>query len=304
MSGVYIIIPCYNEGQTIVKLIQEIENVLKDQSEKCTVVIVDDGSADNTLDLLTAMQVEGNINLKVITLKYNVGHQGAIAQGLMYANDNKATFSIVMDGDGEDDPSALKELLMLRQYDIVHVVRGKRKEKFSFRIAYNIYRRLFRLITKKKMNFGNYCMISNRVVSIASSKTFIHFAAFLSKLQFKSHRIIYDRRSRIGGISKMNITGLIHHAFRSFAEYGEALLMVFLRLFVILFVLFIATICYIFYLKIFTNAAILGWSSTFGIGLLTSALLCMGFFVSGVLLLNISQYRAHTHPVQLYKEVR
>ena len=102
----------------------------------------------------------------------------------------------------------------------------------------------------------------------------------------------------------MNMTSLVHHAFRSFIEYAQSLLMIFLRLFVILFVFFIITIGYIVYLKIFTDYPIIGWSSTFGIGLLTAALVCMGFFVTGVLLLNLSQYRMNIPPVAVYKVVR
>jgi TRAP-type C4-dicarboxylate transport system permease small subunit len=75
-------------------------------------------------------------------------------------------------------------------------------------------------------------------------------------------------------------------------------------LFVILFILLIVTIGYIVYLKIFTHYPILGWSSTFGIGVLTSALVCMGFFVTGVLLLNLSQHRMNQPPDSVYKVIR
>jgi polyisoprenyl-phosphate glycosyltransferase len=206
-----------------------------------------------------------------------------------------------MDGDGEDDPAALPELLSLRKNDIVHVIRGKRREKIIFRTAYRIYRMMFRFLTSKKMNFGNYCLVSDKVISVTSSRTFIHFASFLSKLQFPAVAITYDRRKRLGGDSKMNLASLVHHAFRSFIEYAQALLMIFLKLFVFLFVFLIITVGYIVYLKLFTDRAILGWASTFGIGLLTSALVCIGFFVIGVLLLNLSQDRATLKPVAVYR---
>ena len=301
---VFIIIPCFNEGQTIIKLINEIEKILNEKNEKCTAVIVDDSSTDDTLALLTAVRLKGNLQLKVLTLQFNLGHQGAIAQGLLFANANHASCAIILDGDGEDDPLAIPELLSLRENDIVHVIRGKRGEKLFFRLYSSIYRLIFRLVTKKKMNFGNYCLISSKVIAITSSRTFIHFAAFLSKLHFKSVTITSDRRPRIGGNSKMNLASLVHHAFRSFIEYAQSLLMVFLKLSVFLFIFFIITIGYIVYLKIFTTYPVLGWSSTFGIGILTSALVCIGFFVSGVLLLNLSQYRAMISPVSIYKIVR
>lgn len=300
----FIIIPCFNEGPTIIQLILEIEQILNEQNERCTLVVVDDCSTDDTLSLLTTFQNNGNLKLKVLTLPFNIGHQGAIAQGLLFAHTNKASCAIILDGDGEDDPRAIPELLSLKKNDIVHVIRGKRTEKIFFRFSYNIYRMLFRFLTKKKMNFGNYCLVSDKVIAIASSRTFIHFAAFLSKLQFKSATISFDRRPRIGGDTRMNLTSLVHHAFRSFVEYAQSLLMVFLKLFIILFILILITIGYILYLKIFTSYPILGWSSTFGIGLLTAALVCMGFFVIGVLLLNLSQYRTMMPPVSVYKEIR
>ncbi len=298
---VYIIIPCFNEGETIIRLIHEIEQVLHDNPIRCTAVIVDDCSNDDTLSLLLDLNLTGNLNLRVLTLQYNLGHQGAIAQGLLFANEQKASCAIVMDGDGEDDPAALPELLSLRKNDIVHVLRGKRREKIIFRSAYRIYRMLFRVLTNKKMNFGNYCLVSSKVISVTSSRTFIHFASFLSKLRFQPVSITYDRRARLGGDSKMNLASLVHHAFKSFIEYAQALLMVFLKLFVFLFVFLIVIVGYIVYLKLFTDRAILGWASTFGMGLLTSALVCIGFFVIGVLLLNLSQDRAALKPVIVYR---
>jgi polyisoprenyl-phosphate glycosyltransferase len=303
-ENIFIIIPCFNEGQTIIKLIREIESILLGRNEKITAVIVDDCSTDDTLSQLLSLQLIGNLSLKILSLQFNLGHQGAIAQGLLFANANKVSHAIVMDGDGEDDPNAIPELLDLKKNDIVHVIRGKRREKLFFRISYSFYKVIFSFLTKKKMNFGNYCLISDKVIAVASSRTFIHLAAFLSRLHFKSVSITFDRRKRIGGNSKMNLASLVHHAFRSFIEYAQSLLMIFLKLFVILFILLIITIGYIVYLKIFTHYPILGWSSTFGIGLLTSALVCMGFFVTGVLLLNLSQHKMNQPSDPIFKVVR
>ncbi len=298
----FIIIPAYNEGAAIVQLLEEINSVASNLSEQLTVLVVDDGSDDDTVSRIANVSLT-SVNIRIISLLYNQGHQTAIAQGLLFAHSEKASGAIIMDGDGEDDPAAIQELLKLKDYDIVNVTRGRRSESLAFRISYSIYRFFFYLITNKKMNFGNYCMISERVIEIFSRRTFIHFAAFLSKLRFKTATIRSDRRQRLGGKTKMNASNLIHHAFRSFAEYGESLLMIFLRLFIILFVLFILLIGYIIYLKIFTEYPILGWTSTFGIGLLTSALICVGFFVLGVLLLNITQ-RNILPPTVNYKVVR
>lgn len=301
-GGTFIIIPSYNESPTIVSLLDEIDSIATQSSEQFTIVIVDDGSNDDTVEKIMHV-IKPSIIIRIISLLYNQGHQTAIAQGLLFAHSQKATRAIIMDGDGEDDPHVIPQLLTLTSYDIVNVTRGKRSDSFAFRISYSIYRFLFFMITNKKMNYGNFCMISSRVIDILSVRTFIHFPAFLSKLNMRIATIPADRRPRMGGKAKMSATNLIHHAFRSFAEYGEALLMVFLRMFIILFLLFVSTIVYIVYLKVFTNYPILGWTSTFGIGLLTSALVCAGFFILGVLQLNFTK-RNNCPPVVLYKVVR
>lgn len=303
-SSNYIIIACYNESAIIRTFLNELEQALKYLKEDFTVVIVDDGSTDDTQQLLMSFRFSApSITLKILKLEYNAGHQQAIEQGILYAYANQATHAIIMDGDGEDNPVAISEMMNIRHYDVVHVFRGKREENWKFRSAYVIYKELFRLITGKKMNFGNYCMINRKAMGIIHSRSFIHLAAFLSRLKLKSTSIISNRRSRIAGTSKMTVTDLIHHAFRSFVEYAEEMVMVFLRLFTIMFALFIFLIIYVLYLKMFTSKAILGWTSTLGIGLLASALLCMGFFITGILLLNLSHNRIHQAPKPIYKEV-
>jgi glycosyltransferase involved in cell wall biosynthesis len=302
LSRISIIIPAYNEGDNIIKLLVELDAIAQSLDDEFTAVIVDDCSTDESIERLKRTSFN-KISVRILSLLYNMGHQTAIGQGLLFAYDLQPDYAIIMDGDGEDDPNAIKDLVNKKNYDVVNVIRGRRRESPGFKISYFIYRLLFKMITKKKMNYGNFCMISSRVIEIFKLRTFIHFAAFVSKLGFSTISFSSDRRQRLGGKAKMSAGKLVRHAFNSFAEYGEATLMVFLRLFIVLFVFFIITIAYIVYLKSFTNYAILGWSSTFGIGLLTSALICMGFFVIGILQLNIAQ-RSNIPPVVFYKIIR
>ncbi len=304
-QGLYIIITCYNEGSAIIKLLDEIGKILKDNTEEISIVVVDDGSVDETPRLLNNFRFESDLlHLRILWLEFNVGHQAAIEQGILFAGSCNAKHAIIMDGDGEDDPAAIKELIKLRSFDIVHVQRGKREEGFGFQFAYSIYKSIFYYISKRQMDFGNYCMINDKVMKIIRSRSFIHLAAFLTKLKLSSTSLTFNRRPRLFGKSKMSISDLIHHAFRSFIEYAEEMVMIFLRFSLILFLLFVLTIGYILYLKFFTDEAILGWTSTLGIGLLTSALLCLGFFTTGVLLLNQSHLRSRQTTTILYTIVK
>jgi glycosyltransferase involved in cell wall biosynthesis len=304
-ENIFIVIACYNEGSAIIQLLKQVENVLKNINEIITVVVVDDGSSTETVELLSSFQfITLSLNFKLLALDYNSGHQAALEQGILFAASCNAKHVIIMDGDGEDDPAVIPQLLQLRAFDMVQVNRGKRGEGIVFRIGYVIYKLIFRLITKQKMNYGNFCMINAKVISIVQNRSFIHLAAFLSKLKLNAASIVCDRRKRFSGKSKMSLSGLVHHAFRSFVEYAEELVMTFLKLSIFLFILFSLTMTYILYLKIYTDKAILGWTSTLGIGLLTSALLCIGFFTIGVLLLNQSHHRSQIPPTKKFNIIK
>ncbi len=299
-----IITPCFNENETIIKFLLSLEDTLHNLPYDFTVVVVNDCSTDNTLELLSKFSFRAsNLTLDLLSLKVNLGHQGAIYQGLLYAKELEVDKYVVMDSDGEDDPHAVLSLLVHKEADIVHVVRGKRKEGLFFRVAYYFYKMLFKAITKRNMNFGNYCMINRRVLEAATHASFIHFAAFLSKVRGTHAYITFDRQKRIGGESKMKTDSLIYHAFKSLTEYAEDLLMMFLKLFIVLATCFVGLIGYIFYQKLFTDNAILGWASTMSISIFNTALISIGFYVIGILLLNISHYRNSASREPLYERV-
>lgn len=290
---VVIITPCFNENVTVIAFLKSIALVVKNLPKNFEVIVVDDCSSDNTLSLLSTFSFEStNIILTVLELKFNVGHQGAIYQGLLYAQNLNSDKFIIMDSDGEDDPKAIADLINIDNYDIVNIARGQRKESLSFQISYYAYRFIFKIITGKILNFGNFCMIKKKVLETSCYTSFIHFAAHLSKQKVTSTSIVYNRLKRIDGKSKMNLTSLIHHAFKSFVEYAEELLMVFLRIFMFIIIAFVFFIGVVLYKKFFTDEAILGWASTMTVGLFTTALVCIGFFVIGILLLNMISQRS------------
>ena len=300
-NNVTIITPCFNENVTVVAFLHELVGIVKNLPFHFTVVVVDDASTDNTLKLLQEFKPDAdNVTMQILRLKFNSGHQGAIYQGLLFARNLDCEKFIIMDSDGEDDPEAIKELVYIDDYKIVNVIRGRRKESFTFRASYHIYKIIFNLITGRVMNFGNYCMIDKDILQSTTNTSFIHFAAYLSRHRVESKKIIYNRRKRIDGKSKMNLTSLIHHAFKSFIEYAEDFLMIFLKLFLVIAVAFAGLILYVLYKKIFTNEAILGWASTLTASLFNTAIICLGFFVIGILLLNIlAKNKAANHEIYI-----
>lgn len=283
-------IPVFNEEETIKLHLQNLFDVIKILPiYHFFVFIIDDGSVDSTVKCAREVKVsQPNIDFSIVSLSYNVGHQRAIFQGLLYAKQQEFDYLIIMDGDGEDDPKALPELLRKLDSDIVFVARGKRKEGVFFIIFYKIYQLLFSIITGNRMSFGNYSIISRTVIRTAAENGFVHYSAYLSKLKFSKDKIIFDRAKRLAGNSKMNLSSLVHHGFKSLVEYAEQTLFTLFKLFLTTLILVVAVVGIIFYKKFISHEAIIGWTSNMLLGLLTLSITTFGFFILGVFLLNLS----------------
>ncbi len=221
---VTIITPCYNEQDAVIMFLRSLEQVLISQPYRFTVVVVNDSSTDNTVHLLKEFSFSSpDISLEIINLKFNVGHQAAIYQGFLFARSLPGHHYIVMDADGEDAPSVIPQLLVLKDNDIINVVRGQRHESILFKSCYFTYKALFRLVTGKQMNFGNFCLISRKIMERAIDANFSHLGAFLSKQQCRRQYIVAGKQPRLGGTSKMGFRKHLQHAVRSFAEHGMLL---------------------------------------------------------------------------------
>ncbi len=290
-----IITPCYNENVITIKFLECLEKCIAGLPYIFTVLVVNDCSTDNTVQLLAQFKFNTpTLQLKVINLKFNVGHQAAIYQGFLYAHTTDCNHFIVMDSDGEDAPATIPQLLEHFDTDIVNVVRSERRESPLFKIFYCLYKFLFRLITLKRMNFGNFCLINRRVMETAIYSTFSHFAAFLSKQKAPTKYIVAKREERLGGKSKMGFRRLFIHAFMSFVEYGEDMLMLFFKGFIFIILVLGISVGYVLYQKFVTQAAIPGWASIAILGMVNIAILCMGFFVLGLLLIHLNNQNPNT----------
>jgi hypothetical protein len=226
-----------------------------------------------------------------------VGHQGAIRQAIRYASSLDAKGYIVMDSDGEDDPAAILRLVNESDFDIVFVSRGKRKESFSFRAGYFLYKLLFKLICGNTINFGNYTMISKKVLGAIYPQNFDHYSAFLSKQKFRKTFIKFDRRKRIDGKSKMNMNSLVIHGLNSLLEYSEELLYFFIRSLVLILIIFIIYGGYVLYSFFISKEAIAGWTSNVVIGMINSMLIIAGIVVLGLLIVSQKNRKKHQNDI-------
>jgi glycosyltransferase involved in cell wall biosynthesis len=286
-----VILPFFNEGELIIDLLKILEFKISKINDDFKLIFVNDGSTDNGAELIDKYNFQSqNISKELIELNSNAGHQNAIRQGIIYAKQNhidQCKGIIIMDSDGEDNPDALAELANKRNYDVVFVTRGKRKENLTFKISYFFYKILFKIITGKKINFGNYALISPKVLNAIAEKHFFHFSSFLSKQRFNIEYIQYDRNKRLKGKTKMGFKNLLIHALKSFIEYHEELIFFQVKVFIFILIAFTGMLTYVIYEKYISHTAILGWSSTLLIGLINGILIMFSTIIISTLLMTL-----------------
>jgi hypothetical protein len=230
MKKITILIPVYNDWESLVKLLDEINLVIQDIKEfSFNCIIVDDASSIK----FTSIKLPKNItSLKIIHMKENRGHARCNAYGIKYMSEtNEFDYLILMDGDGEDRPVEIKDLIKKissNQSSSVVAKRIKRSEGFFFQTLYQFHKALVLIFTGKNINFGNYSCIINRDVKILSEKASL-WSSFSGS--FKKHIKNFNEINSIRGLryfgpSKMSLYNLGIHSLAIIAVFKKE---VFLR---------------------------------------------------------------------------
>ena len=215
----YIIVPCYNEQevlpQTAPLFLAELDELsrLCLASDKSRIVFVDDGSSDDTWQIICALS---GSEKRVLGLRQsrNRGHQNAVWAGLCETR-GKCDAAISIDCDGQDDIAAMER--MLKEYaagfDIVYGVRSSRKTDGFFKraTAEAFYKLLNSLGAQVVFNHADYRLVSSRVLD--ELQGFREVNLFLRGLfplvGFKSTSVPYERHERLAGKSKYPLGKMI-----------------------------------------------------------------------------------------------
>ncbi len=244
-----ILIPVYNDWQSLSKLIDEINNIEPKSNFKISVLIVNDASNHDRSD--EKKLFENIESIKILNIKKNQGHTRCIAIGLKYIFENdEFDYIIPMDGDGEDRPEEINYFLnKIKDSKIPTVVgeRIKRSEDLIFRICYQIHKLITLTFTGKSIKFGNFTCLSKKTVEkmLNEKATWNSFSGSLSKIDENLLSIPSIRGKRYFGPSKMSFYNLIRHSL--------SIISVFRRIFLIRSGIFI--IIYIWLIK--SNASII-----------------------------------------------
>ena len=224
--------PCYDDLYSACILVQDICQCLN--KFQVDILIVNDNPFrrldSDLLDKLKATVNGSAIRVYIPTLPCNMGQQAAIGIGVHYIlNKSHQNYDaiLIMDADGEDKVSSILDLINNFSRNAVTVAtRGTREVGYRFKLGYYIYKKLFRLLTGREINFGNFMLVplslATQIWSQESSS--IHLAATLIRHRVPMHQVRVDRGRRIDGKSRMGFSGLISHGITAATLFQEELI--------------------------------------------------------------------------------
>ena len=218
-----VLVPLYNDWQSLLKLLENIDNQINNLNYVFSIVVVNDGSTEKGPNNFPNYSKINSI--KVINLKENVGHARSIAIGLKYIFENDDfDYIIPMDSDGEDRPDEIKDLIKkIEPHSDLPIVceRVKRSEGIFFKFCYFLHKLITFTFTGKSIKFGNFTCLPKAMVKrmINEKATWSSFSGALTKTSKIKIGIPSERGSRYFGPSKMSFKNLIVHSFAIIAVF-------------------------------------------------------------------------------------
>ena len=229
-SILYIVVPCYNEEavlyETTKRLKEKIEYLIEKDiiSKKSKVMYVNDGSKDNTWNMIKEISEKENL-FTGISLSRNRGHQNALVAGLLTAKEY-ADVVVSMDADLQDDINAIDE--MLRKYydgcDVVYGVRSSRKKDSFFKktTAEGFYKFMKHMGVDVVYNHADYRLTSKKVLD--NFKDYKEVNLFLRGIfpliGYKNDIVYYERNERFAGESKYPLKKMLNFAWDGITSFS------------------------------------------------------------------------------------
>lgn len=291
-----ILIPQYNDWEALNLLIARInEDLDPDTLADTSLLIVDDCSSIDQPTPFTPFRGKG---VKMIRLYRNLGHQRAIAIGLSYVSaEVDCDKVIVMDADGEDAPKDINLLLKKSRElpgKLIFSRRTKRRESMLFKFFYQIYKLIFRLLTGKVINFGNFSVVPRAKLQnlVRVSEIWNNYPGGVIKSRLPYDDVPLERAARLAGESKMNFFSLVLHGLSTISVLIDIAAVRILVGSIVMSLGVGAIIVIILFLKIIGNATP-GWASTLSSTLMIVML--QALLISLLLVFMVLQYRTQQH---------
>lgn len=259
-----VVIPVYNEALVIRETYKRLKRVMEQTDGVYELLFVNDGSKDETLDMLKELAVRDD-TVKYLDFSRNFGHQIAITAGMDYASGEAI---VIIDADLQDPPELILEMIekWKEGYDVVYAKRTKRKGETFFKkaTAYAFYR-LLQAATEIDipLDTGDFRLIDRKVrdelVGMRERSRFVR--GLVSWVGFKQTAIEYERDERFAGETKYPLKKMIRFSLDGITSFSYKPLKLASLLGFLLSLVSVVWMIVVLYLKLFTHSTVTGWSS-------------------------------------------
>ena len=228
MRKIIILIPVYNDWESVFKLLENINLEASKIDINFSVIIVNDSSTDSKPKL--PISLDNLKSIQIIHMKENKGYARCNAAGLKYIYEKEDfDYVIPMDADGEDRPEELSLLIeKIKEYPDTAVTanRIKRSEGLMFKFCYLAHKYLTFVFTGQTIKYGNYTCLPKSVVNamVNEPATWSSFSGSLAKIAKEKNYIPSERGTRYFGPSKMSFINLLKHSLSIIAVFKTTLI--------------------------------------------------------------------------------
>jgi len=281
MKTISVVVPCFNEEETIGETLSQLQAfVARQPGYLFELIFVDDGSSDRTLELLRAVTVEDS-SMRVLSFARNFGHQIAVTAGIDAAAGDAVA---LIDADLQDPPEILKEMIQHWEdgYHVVYGVRRSREGESGFKLfTARAFYRLLNWLSEVPipLDTGDFRLMDRRVVEILRAMPERHrfVRGMVAWLGFNQKALPYDRKRRTAGVSKYPFRKMVRFALDGILSFSSKPLHLSTNLGLIAACLALLGIVYAVVMRLLTSVWVEGWT----------ALMIAVLFMGGVQLISI-----------------
>ena len=282
MKKISLVIPMYYEEQVVEECYNRVTKVLKEiQDYEYEIIFINDGSKDNTLDILERIAKIDN-NVKVISFSRNFEHQAAVTAGLKYVTGDVI---VIMDADLQDPPELIPDMLKEweKGYEVIYGKRKSRKGESVFKLLtakafYSTINKLSDVEIPK--DTGDFRMVDRKVVDVINSlpehNKFLR--GLFSWVGFEQLAYEYDRKERFAGKTKYPFGKMLKLALDGILSFSTKPLKIVGGLGILSVIISFVILIYSLLSYIFKwNSLTPGWTS----------IMCTITFLGGIILISV-----------------
>ena len=219
-----LIIPIYNEEETIPELYRRVSAVMDSLDDSVELILINDGSRDRSLNLMRELQ-ERDARVCYISFARNFGHQAAVTAGLNFA---RGQVIVVLDADLQDPPELIPKMIESWQagYHVVYAQRTKRKKESWFkRLTAYVFYRLLRQLADVDIpaDTGDFCLMDRQVVDVLNSmpERNRYIRGLRAWIGFRQTAVKFERDPRFAGEVKYTFKKSLALAVNSLVSFSK-----------------------------------------------------------------------------------